>query len=165
MAKRVREINPGGINGTGKGTINTNSKDFVVLRQKVLEHAMQLSPKEKLKVELTSLKFRMESYAMQESPEVIVEVCQFLRDHLIAIEVTNRQFAKYLRIEESNLSSILKGKRKINIDLAFKLGQVFGLDPNIWLMIQSKNEILKLAQKKKLRYRKLDLDDLLKKVS
>ena len=55
--------------------------------------------------------------------------------------------------------------RKINTDLAFKLGQVFGLIPNSWLLIQSKNDLMRIDDDKKLAYQKYTLKGLLKKVS
>jgi len=74
----------------------------------------------------------MESYVSQKKPSAIIAVGEFLKKHLKAIKIKNKDFAKYIEIEESNLSSIIRGRRKITIDLAFKLGQVFNLDPNLW---------------------------------
>lgn len=165
MAKRIKEINPGGVNGTGRGIVNTNSKDFKGLREVVKKHANQQTQSDKIKYELISLKFQMESYVLNDEPTEIREVGEFLKKHLNAINVKNKEFAKYIEMEESNLSSIIRGRRKINIDLAFKLGQVFNIDPDLWFLIQSKNEILSVDEKRKLDYRKYRLEDLLKKVS
>ena len=81
------------------------------------------------------------------------------------IKVKNKDFAKFIEIEESNLSSILRGRRKINTDLAFKLGELFNTNPNLWLLIQSKNELMGLASARKINHKKYKLEDLLKKVS
>jgi len=164
MAKRVKEINPGGINGTGKGIVNTNSKDFKGLRDAIKEHAKKQTSLDRIRYNLISLRFQMENYVSNDEPAEIVEVGDFLKRHLKAIKVKNKEFATYIDLEESNLSSIIRGRRKINIDLAFKLGQVFKLDPNLWLLIQSKNELLAIDKKIKLEYQKYKLDDLLKKV-
>ena len=51
------EINPGGINGSGKGVVNTNSEDYKALQQA----AQKQTPEEKRKYGLLALKFRMES--------------------------------------------------------------------------------------------------------
>lgn len=164
MAKRIKEINPGGINGTGKGVVNTNSKDFKGLREAIKEHAKKQTPLDRIRYELISLKFQMESYISNEEPSPIVEVGEFLRKYLKAIKIKNKEFANYIDLEESNLSSIIRGRRKINIDLAFKLGQVFNLNPNLWLLIQSKNELLGIDKKRRMDYQKYRLEDLLKKV-
>ena len=59
---------------------------------------------------------------------------------------------------------IMKGKRKINTELAYKLGQLFNIEPNYWLLIQSKNELLQLDNQRKIRFKQFKLDDLLQKV-
>ncbi len=165
MNKTTKVINPGGINGSGKGVVNTNSKDIKVLRDVIREHAENQSPEDRVKIELFSLKLQMESYINGVTPSKIVSTGTFLKEHLKAIKVKNKVFAKYIDLEESNLSSIIQGRRKINIDLALKLGQVFGLDPNLWLLIQSKNELLQVDEKRILKYQKYRLEELLKKVS
>jgi len=164
MPKRKKEINPGGVNGTGKGVVNTNSKDFKGLRQVIQQHAKKQTTIDKIRYELISLKFQMESYISSNEPLVIIEVGEFLSKHLKAIKIKNKEFAKYIEMEESHLSSIIRGRRKINIDLAYKLGHLFNIDPNLWLLIQSKNELLSVDKKRRLAYQKYRLDDLLKKV-
>ncbi len=165
MAKEKKIINPGGVNGSGKGIVNTNSKDFKALRKAIIEHAKNQSPQDRIKIELFSLKLQMESYISKVKPDEIINAGEFLGKFLKAIKVKNKIFAKYIDLEESNLSSIIKGRRKINTDLAFKLGQMFDLDPNLWLLIQSKNELLQVDKKRILKYKKYKLEELLKKVS
>lgn len=159
-----KEINIGGVNGTGKGIVNTNSKEFKGLRDAIERHASDQTSRDKIKYDLISLRFQMENYIEDEEPKDIIRVGEFIKKHLKAIKIKSKDFAKYLDLEESNLSSIVGGRRKINIDLAFKLGQLFDIDPNIWLLLQSKNELLSLDKKKRLSYQKYRLDDLLKKV-
>ncbi|MFK7971889.1 MAG: transcriptional regulator [Bacteroidia bacterium] len=163
MTKRTKEVNPGGVNGTGKGVVNTNSKDFKGLRDAVQNHAQKQTLHEKIYYELISLRFQMESYVTQEEPPIIIEVGEFLKRHMKAIRIKNKDFAKYIDLEDSNLSSTIRGRRKVSIDLAFKLGQLFDVDPNIWLLIQSKNELLSIDKKRRRDYQKYRLEDLLKK--
>ncbi len=165
MPKRIKEINEGGVNGTGKGVVNTNSKDFQGLRKVILEHAKNQSPQDRISYELISLKFQMESYVSEKDPAVLIEAGAFLKKHLKAIKVKNKDFANFIDLEESNLSSIINGRRKITIDLAFKLGALFDLSPNLWLLIQSKNELLRVGEKKRISYKKYKLENLLKKGS
>ncbi len=163
MAKNTEDINPGGINGSGKGVVNTNSADFISLREAVKEHAKKQTPEDQIRYKLLSLKLQMTTYVSEENPSVHISVGDFLKQHLKAIKIKNKEFAKYVEIEESNLSSMIRGRRKINIDFALKLGQLFKVNPNLWLLIQSKNEFLNIDREKKLSYRKYKLDDLLKK--
>lgn len=165
MANSNIDINPGGINGTGEGVVNINSKDYKSLQQAVVEHAKKQTPHERITYALLSLRFQMESYVEEVNLHNLVNTGAFLHDHLRAIGIKNKEFAAYIDIEESNLSSILRGKRKINIDLAYKLGQVFNTDPSLWLLIQSKNELLCIETEKKSEYKKYKLEDLIKKAS
>lgn len=157
-------INPGGVNGTGKGVVNINSKDYKGLQKAVQEDAEKQTVEEKIRYELISLKLQIENYISNEEPDSILEVGDLLKRYLTAIRVKNKDFARFLEIEESNLSALIKGRRKINIDIAFKLGQVFDINPNLWLLIQSKNELLLLSGKKKKAYEKYQLKNLLKRV-
>ncbi len=52
MADGIKIINPGGVNGTGKGIVNTNSKDFKGLQKAIIEHAEKQSFQEQIKIEL-----------------------------------------------------------------------------------------------------------------
>jgi plasmid maintenance system antidote protein VapI len=68
-------------------------------------------------------------------------------------------------VEASNLSAVLNGKRKITIDLAVKLGQIFQVHSSLWLLIQSKNDLLAFEEATKEPYQHLRLEDLLDKAS
>jgi len=76
---------------------------------------------------------------------------------------SKKTFAEYIDYQESNLSAIFKGRRKINPDLAIKLGEIFHLDPAIWLQIQNKNELIEILNQDKEKYEKYKLEDLLMK--
>lgn len=164
MNNNIKEINAGGVNGTGTGIVNTNSKDYKGLQNIIREHAEKQTFREKVDYELVSLKFQMESYLEKEKPSEIIRAGDFLRRHLSVTKIKNKEFAKYIELEGSNLSAILKGRRKINIELAFKLGQIFNLNPNIWLLIQSENELNGIDKEKQMKYKKYRLEDLLEKV-
>lgn len=155
-------INEGGVNGSGQGMVNPNAEDYKALQAAVLEHAQQQTEAEKCSLALLSLKFQMESYISTKQPSPVVEAGNFLKQHIKALNIKNKTFANYIELEESNLSAILNGKRRISIDLALKLGQLFDISPTIWLLIQSKNDLLKVEAKKKIYYKKYKLEDLLK---
>ncbi len=46
-----------------------------------------------------------------------------------------------------------------------KLGEIFRVDPAIWLHIQSKNELMEIIDRDKKKYEKYKLEDLLKEVN
>lgn len=166
MAKENKAfLNEEGINGTGEGIINVNSKDFMGLREAIRIHAENQTKEQKIKYGLTSLRYQMESFISEPSPEKAISAGEFLKRHLALIGVKNKDFANYIDLEESNLSSIIKSRRKINVDLALKLGQIFRLNPDLWLLVQSKNELIGIDESKKAEYHRFRLDELLKKAS
>ena len=165
MARKKKEINPGGINGLGKGIVNVNSEEYKFLKQAIIDLDDNLPSSERIKYNLIAIQFQMKKYVSLENPIIIKEAGEFLKLHLKTIGIKNKEFAKFIDLEESNLSAIMKGKRKINIDVAMRLGELFNMNPNLWLLIQSQNEILKMNQDKKVVYgKKYRLDELLKKV-
>jgi len=158
-------INEGGIIGTGKELVNQNSKEFKELQRIIKERSSELKEAELIANRLLSLRFQMETYLERENPEKIIQVGEFLEEFVEALKVKKRVFAEYIDYQESNLSSIFKGRRKINIDLAIKLGEIFSIDPAIWLHLQSKNELLEISEQDRKKYEKYRLEDLLKEVN
>lgn len=158
-------INEGGIIGTGRGLVNQNSKEFKALQNVIRAKSKELKESELIANQLLSLRFQMESYLEIEHPKKIKSVGGFLEEYVEALKIKKRVLAKYIDYKESNLSAIFKGKRKINIDLAIKLGEIFDVNPSIWLHIQSKNELMEIIEKDKKKYEKYSLKDLLKEVN
>ncbi len=149
------------INSLGPAIANTKNK-----KVKELQPAKSHQSKEKtLEHQLMSLKFRLETYLTKEDHEII-EAGYFLKEILRELGIKNKTFADYIGLQESNLSALFSGKRKINNNLALMLGKIFQVEPTIWLHIQSKNELmrLELAKEDKKEYLGYDLKELLKKV-
>lgn len=161
MARQTKLINPGGITGSGKGLVNTNSSDYKGLQEAILEHAHKQTPQEKIRYKLASLRFQMERYLAEQYPGRIIDAGEFLKKHIDAIGIKNKEFANFIDLEESNLSAILNGRRKINTELGLKLGQVFDTDPNLWFQIQTRNELLRMNNKRTLGKKQYKLEDLL----
>lgn len=161
--KKEKEINAGGINGLGEALVNTNSRDFIELKSMIKKLSSSQSEEERIENGFLSIRFQMESYLNNPSGQII-PAGVFLEKFLEVISVKKKDFAKYIDVEESNLSALLKGRRKINADLARKLGEIFKVDPSIWLFIESRNELaIHEVKEKEEPYGKYSLDDLLKK--
>eukprot|EP01024_Parvocaulis_polyphysoides_P048009 TRINITY_DN4553_c0_g4_i1.p2 TRINITY_DN4553_c0_g4~~TRINITY_DN4553_c0_g4_i1.p2 ORF type:complete len:165 (-),score=19.87 TRINITY_DN4553_c0_g4_i1:139-633(-) len=157
-------VNEGGIIGTGEGLVNQNSKEFKELQKLIKTRSKELAESEIVANQLLSLRFQMESYLETGDPKEVIQAGEFLEEFVDAIKIKKKDFAEYIEYKESNLSAIFKGRRKINIDLAIKFGEIFRVDPVIWLHIQSKNELLEIIERDKERYEKYKLEDLLKEV-
>jgi addiction module HigA family antidote len=98
------------------------------------------------------------------NPEELKPAGYYLEKYIEALGIKKKDFASYIGYQESNLSAILKGRRSISTDLAIKLGEIFQIDPALWLNIQSKNDLLKIIQRDKKKYNKYSLEDLLDEV-
>lgn len=163
--RKEKIVNIGGINGLGADLINTNSKDFQALQSMLAKVATSLSEEERLANQFLSIRFQMEAYLNEAMPTQIIEAGAFLEKYIDALNIKQKDFAQYIQYEESNLSALIKGKRKINPDLAIKFGNIFQIDPAIWLQIESKNSILQEVSENEDKYKKYNLYDLLKKVN
>jgi addiction module HigA family antidote len=163
MTKK-RNIKPGEIIGTGEDLVNQNSQDFKALQKAIRARSEELEESEKIAHQLLSLRFQMESYLEEASPKRMKQAGEFLEAFITALHIKKKDFARYIGYKESNLSAIFSGKRKINTDLAIKFGEIFRLDPVLWLSIQNKNELLELFNSDKAKYEKYQLKDLLEKV-
>jgi len=156
-------INEGGIQGTGEGLVNLNSREFKVLQQLIEQKSGRLEPSEIIKNRILSLRFQMESYLNKENPSKIISAGAFLKALVEAIGIKQKTFAEYLDYQESNMSAIFSGRRKINTELALKLGEIFEIDPVLLLNIQNKNELLKVNKTDRKAYKKYKLEDLLER--
>ena len=60
-----------------------------------------------------------------------------LRDELEEREISAYRLAQSIGIQETALSQILRGKRRITARTALKLGEFFGTSPEFWLNLQT----------------------------
>ena len=67
-------------------------------------------------------------------------VGEHIKDELDARGIKQKDFAKQIGIQASQLSEIIKGKRGINTELATLIGKALGINPLFWLNLQSKYE-------------------------
>ncbi len=162
MAKQAT-INAGGINGLGAGLVNTNSREFRELQSMIKKAAADISEEKRLENALLSIRFQMESYLNEEQPKEIIPAGAFLKKFIEVLNIKQKDLAAYIGYEDSNLSALANGRRKINPGLAIKLGRIFKIPPAIWLHIQSKNDLIREARAQGEAYERYGLDDLLKK--
>lgn len=162
MAKK-KIITEVGITGSGKGLVNTNSADFLFLKEQILRESKKQNKRQVAINHLLSLKYQMEDYFQNKNPSQIISIGTFLRKFIDVIGLKHNFFAEYIGIDETNFSALLRGRRKINLDIAIKLGKIFNVSPTLWLSIQNKNELLTINENRNSSYDKYNLDDLLKK--
>ena len=131
----------------------------------VSEHILARSEKQvEVELELAAIKLEIGNYLLNETPDAKISAGDFLKRFIKATGKKNKIFASYVGMEASNLSSIFSGRRKINLNFALKLEQIFGVPANWWFETQLKNEFLNIEKKKKVNGKKYSLKGLLKKV-
>ena len=159
-------VNEGGINGAGTGYVDTNSEDFQILLAKIRKDASKMTLQQRSELRLSGIQFRMKDYLNGESlllkPH---DVPSLLSECIEALEIKKKDFAAYIGIEDSNLSAMLKGRRRVSPEFALKLEQIFDISATLWLSVQSKNELDLLRKSKSLLGPKLSRKELLAKAS
>jgi len=145
--------------GTGE-PVDSTTEEFKKFAAIVAEHSINRTPEQKRETTVFTIYLKIWDYMQVEQPEKIISAGEFLAMFLKELNIKNKSFAKYIGYEESNLSALCKGRRKINIDLAIKLGKIFDMKPSIWLNIQSKNDLLKADQENTDKYSDYKLADL-----
>lgn len=140
--KKSKTINEGGINGLGESLVNMNSQSFKALKGLIVEHSSSQRESQIVNNKILSLRFQMESYLSEEGDEEIVPAGNYIERLLKATGVSKRKFSDYIDYDYSNLIATLKGRRKVNADLAMKVGKIFGISPAMWLQIETKNDLL-----------------------
>lgn len=158
-------INEGGINGSGTAFVDTNSEDFKQLQAAIQAVVDKQTPEQKLELQLFALEVQLKAYLRETDNDTFISTGTFLKKFIKVLDIKNKDFAAYIEYEESNLSALFSGKRRINTDLALKFGKIFQIDPALWLHLQSKNDLLKMEQQDKSKYEKYNLKDLLGKAS
>ncbi len=64
-----------------------------------------------------------------------------LKDELDVIGVSAAGLARQLRVPESRISEVIRGRRNITADTALRLGRWFGTSPNFWMHLQKSYEL------------------------
>jgi len=64
-----------------------------------------------------------------------------LEEFLIPLKITAYRLSKNLKIPQTRISQIIKGKRRITADTALKLSKFFGNSAKFWLGLQDDYDI------------------------
>ena len=126
----------------------------------ILKRSRERSEDQKRKIELLTLKYQMEDYINSETNEVKT-AGEFLKVILKLLNIQQNKFANYIGLRPSNLSKLINGERPINYDLALILGKLFNHSPILWVEIQAKNELQRLADSDRSKYSNYSLNDLM----
>ena len=156
--KRNNKTNPANEKLTNPMDIGTSEfKDFQAI---LLNKSKSRSEEQQREIELLSIKFQMQDYLESKETEFKLPG-EFLKTYLKTLGIPHKKFAHYIEMNPSNLSKIINGDRPINYELAMILGNIFSIDPILWIEIQAKNELKKIRKIKTRRFNNYSLEDLM----
>lgn len=132
-------------------------KDFIIV------HSQKQSKERKLRNELLAIKYRIEDYIEAESISERLRVLDFVKLYLKTFNVTQKKLADLFEMKDSNLHKYLIGERRLNASIVLKLSSFSHLNPEYWLRVQVKNELIEITKEKERSkdYQKYDYRNLL----
>ncbi len=132
-------------------------EDFkLLIRSKVSE----TPKKERIKISLLGLKYHMQDYLRSNVNNK--GVGSFIKQFIELVEIKQIDFANYLELRPSNLSKLLSGERRLNIELALILEKLSNIDADLWLRVQNHNELLTAQKSLRKKMNKYKLAELIK---
>jgi len=149
-----------GVEIIGSNSKKINKAEADILKRIIKSYADELPESERIENQLSGIKLRMNSYLNNDQEEKLVSTGEFLNEVLSIYGIKKNKFARYLDLEEPNLHALLKGRRKINNLIAKKIQMTFGIDEELWLFIETKNEIKKFNKAHKLKKSNFSLGKL-----
>lgn len=124
-----------------------DKKESEIIKRIIEAHSKSQSPDENIENEMIGVRFSLSQYLNESIISPIHEAGQFLNDILMIHDIRKNKFAEYIGLSEPNLHALLKGRRKINNDIAKKLELIFEIDAQTWLYIETKNAMKKFNAK------------------
>lgn len=107
------------------------------------------SAESRLKNEILSLRYRMEEYLEKEiTADDKMTIHAFVKEYLEVMNIPFNKFAVFFGKKDVNLKKYTMGERKFKADLATKFANFFHTSPELWLNIQSKNDIIEFNASK-----------------
>lgn len=112
--------------------------------------------------QMIGIRFSINNYLKDSLTSEVIEAGEFLNDILKIYKIKKNRFAKYMGLSEPNLHALLKGRRKINNEIAKKLELIFKIDAQAWLFMETKNEIKRFNSNNELTAKEYSIKGLVK---
>lgn len=142
MKKKEKNITEISVQDIWNEDKSNKLKDFI------LQESKKQSRERKLRNELLSIKYKIEDYIENEQIEKEMKILDFVKLYLKTFNITQKRLAKAFDMQSPNLHKYLKGDRRLNPDVAFKLSSFSRTKPELWYFVQTKNELLSLKKEK-----------------
>lgn len=140
--------------------MDIGSEEFEDFKRFIKSKAESRTKEEKVFVEQVSLRIKIESYLMEESPKLI-SMGSFIKMFLKNTGIKQASLSKYIGVKPPNFTKLLTGERRINLEVALMLQNILGVEASSILAVQTKNEILGVGKREKNRLLKFSIRDLL----
>jgi len=143
----------------GKQKDDTTSEEKK-LTKNILDAYIKEMPKEQLvENQRIGIKLQMKNYLQSDSKETVL-AGEFLNRLLAIYDIKKTKFAEFLEIENANLHALLRGRRKFNSKTATIVGEMFKINPELWMYIEAKNELKKFNSITKGKLKKVNAFEL-----
>lgn len=140
-----------------------NEDKATALKEFITLHSQKQSKERRLRNELLAIQYRIEDYIGSENISDRLRVLDFVKLYLKTFNVTQKKLADLFEMKDSNLHKYLVGERKLNAIIVLKLSSFSNLDPEYWLRVEVKNELIEITKEKEKNkdYQKYDYRNLL----
>ena len=139
--------------------MDTSTQEFRDFQLLIRAKNHNASLEEKIIIKMLGLKFKMEDYLNSENSNQI-PVGHFVKQALTKLNIKHKNFAKYIGLKGPNLSKLLKGERKINMEQALIFENLFDIEAELWIAVQSKNQLAQLERLNRKNFKKYQIKDL-----
>ena len=144
--------------------LGKQKEDMTIAEKKLTQNILDAYIKELPKQELAEnqrigIKLQMKTYLQSDSKETIL-AGEFLNKLLAIYNIKKTKFADFLEIENANLHALLRGRRKFNSKTASIVGEMFKINPELWMYIEAKNELKKFNSTTKLKIKDISAFEL-----
>lgn len=132
--------------------------------QKIAEvisaEAKKRTTAQRIKTEIIAIKYKIYTYLDNEQEEKKMQILDFVKLYLKVLNMTQKEFASIIGMEEPNLHKYFTGERKLNKDIVMKLSAFSHTKPELWFSIQNKNDLLEIEEEELKKYKKYDYQKL-----
>lgn len=140
-----------------------DDKKLNTINEFIKIHSDNQSEERKIKNKFLSIQYKLEDYIEKDDIQEheVLNILDFVKMYLKALNITKLELAKYFGMRDSNLHKYLIGTRKLNPDIVLKISSFSHTKPEYWYRVQVKNELVKLKKERTQDYDKYDYKKLL----
>lgn len=140
-----------------------NEEKSADLKDFIIAHSLQQSKEQKLRNELLAIQYKIEDYIEADTITEELRILDFVKLYLKTFNITQKRLADLFEMRDSNLHKYLVGERKLNPSIVLKLSSFSHLNPEYWLRIEVKNELIEIKKEgnQNNSYQKYDYRNLL----